>query len=76
MMRKFLAVGAAMLLLSLPVQACAEDETGDGLPSLELLEFLGEFEDEDTGWVDFVTTLETTDGEQDNDTTQEAEDEQ
>jgi len=75
----FLAMGTACLLLSLPVHVLAQNgsqmktsqETQPEIPSMEMLEFLASFEDEDTGWVDPLDLLEMNDGDMDDDTTQE-----
>lgn len=79
----FLVMSAAFLLLSLPVHAVAQDgsamvnpETSSELPSMEMLEFLASFEDEDTGWVDPQDLMDMTDGDLDNDTMQESDNEQ
>lgn len=38
-----------LVMLGIPLAALAQEESP---PSMELLEFLGEWEEEDTGWID------------------------
>lgn len=40
------------LFLVLPMQAPALSQPTEEIPEMEMLEFLGAFEDADTGWVD------------------------
>lgn len=42
----------SVLFLVLPVQGAAQMPAVDDLPEMEMLDFLGAFEDVDTGWVD------------------------
>ncbi len=71
MKMKFLAMGAALLLLWLPVQILAQNQAmEEESPSMEMLDFLGTFEDEDTGWVDPLEMAEMENGELENERTQ------
>ncbi len=80
----FLAIGTSVLLLSLPVHGLAQksspavnEETNQGVPSMEMLEFLASFEDEDAGWLDpqiLMDVDEWKDEDTDNDITQEEHD--
>jgi len=77
-MKIFLTAGAALLCLSLTANAVAADDTTtatDELPSMEMLEFLATFEDDDTGWVDPMELVETDDASTDATTKEESHDE-
>jgi hypothetical protein len=43
---------AAFLTLSAPNPTCGQTPIADEEPGVEMLEFLGSFEDKDTGWMD------------------------
>ena len=63
MKRTFPICVVICLLSLLPILSLAQESKEETLPSVELLEFLGTFEDEDEGWVDPLELLAMEEGE-------------
>lgn len=49
--------GGLLLSLLLPIALPAQQNGEEELPSLEMLEFLGTFEDEESGWINPLELL-------------------
>lgn len=70
--RIFLIGAVTFLLMLWPILLTAQETSDTGLPSSELIEFLGAFEDDDAGWIDPIELLGMENIEQENTSTEDS----